>query len=81
MKLRTLKLTDAVCTQLDRVARAQELYPDETHGYALVEIEQLRLAELVLEALAQQEARARRLPDRAVPVVVEVSLRPKRKRA
>lgn len=85
MTLKTLKLTPLILEQLARVERAAELYPNADDGTAPLEIEQLTLAELVFEEAQRQETqhRLRRLPikARAVPVVVDVELRPKRRRA
>lgn len=78
-KLRTLRLTDAICTQLDRVEAAAKIYPNPDDGFFALEIEKLKLADLIAVAIAAQTARADRLPQRAVPVVVEIAMRPKRR--
>lgn len=78
-RLRTLKLSDEMYAQLAKVEAAAARYPIDEDGFLGVEIEKLRLVDLFIAAIAQQTARARRLPERAVQVVVEVELRRKRR--
>jgi len=80
---KTLNITPLLQSQIDRVLRAAELYPNEDEGFAPLEREQLALAEEVLRAYAAQQHRLERLPRRAAPAlepVVDVALRPKRRR-
>lgn len=80
MPLKTLKLTPAMAFQLGRIAELDAIYPNEDEGYLIVEVEKVALADLVIAAVAAQAERLERLPvkARAVPVVVEVALVPKR---
>ena len=84
--VKTLPITPLLQSQIDRVLRAAELYPNEDEGFAPLEREQLALAEEVMRTYAQQLHRLDQLPrtakaSRAIGPVVEVELRHKRRRA
>lgn len=85
MTLKALKLTPLILDQLARVERAAALYPNADDGTAPLDIEKVTLAELVFEEVQRQQTQQRihRLPvkARAVPVVVDVALRSKRRPA
>jgi hypothetical protein len=87
--LRTLRLTDALKFQLVTVERIRQTVPTEEQGYLPLEIELCALATMVIRQVKAQEqerrdqraARLAKLPTKAkaVPVVVDVRLTPKRK--
>lgn len=82
--LKTIRITPLLQSQIDRVLRAAELYPNEDDGRAPLEAEQVLLAEEVVKEYARQVGRFDRLPAKtagAVPVVVEVEMRRKRRPA
>lgn len=83
--LKSLPITPRLQSQIDRVLRAAGLYPNLDDGYGPLEREQLALADVVMATYAQQAHRLDRLPRTAkaarVSAVVEVEIRPKRRRA
>lgn len=85
-KIRRIKLTDAVRYRIALVRRAYELdCPHAAYDYTAIDQAKRELADELIALVEAQEsveraARLRRLPNRAVAAVVELSLRPKRGR-
>lgn len=84
MSLKRLELTDELRRRLRAVEDAIAVHAPASESSDVVDIPKLQLAEAVLAAVAEQSAaRLARLPNRLTPAVmavVEVSIRPKRRR-
>lgn len=81
--MKHLPITPLLQSQIDRVLNAATVYPNADDGFAPLERERLALAEEVMRVYAAQQHRLERLPQRAAPAlgaVVDVALRPKRRR-
>jgi len=79
--LKRLEVTDAIREALAAIERADAVYVPGRDSASLIELPKLALADVVLAAVAaQQTQRLRRLPTRAVPVVVDIAMRPTRRR-
>lgn len=82
MGLRRLTLTDDLIAHIALVVRARELASTDRLPFSACERAHVDLADAIVAAYADQAAQpTRQLPARASAVaVVEVSLRPKRRR-
>lgn len=78
--MKRLELTQPMRDALEAVARAQRFYVPGRDSASIVELPKLALADAMLAAVRAQTDRLAKLPARAVTPVVEVSIRPKRRR-
>jgi hypothetical protein len=86
--LKHLELTDAMRARIEAVQAALMTYAPGGESAAVVELPKLALADVVLAEYARQAidaarraARLARLPKPTLTPIVEVTLRPKRRRA
>jgi hypothetical protein len=75
---KSIPITESIRAALDAVQTAERGFAAGADSYSTIELPKLALAEAVLDAVKQQ--RLDRLPTRAVEAVVEVEMRPKRRR-
>lgn len=79
--MKRLELTQGIRDALDAIAHSERAFIPGVDSYSILELPKLALADAVVKAIAAQKAaRFARLPKRAVTPVVEVTMRPKRKR-
>lgn len=78
-----IEVTEAMRDALAAIDRAEAVYVPGFDSSSVIEIPKLALANAVLAAVRRQQAtRVSRLPERAPVVpVIEVTIRPKRRRA
>ncbi len=80
---KTITVTPLLQSQIDRVLRAAELYPNDDDDRSQLEAEQLLLAEEVMKEYARHSGRLEtpRPAKAGLTPVVDVALTPKRRRS